>query len=257
MRRTFMCGLAALLAVASSAQAAIIYDASVQTASRVNVGQAGFFGAGDTGSGARVIFDDVPISNATLGLNTSLQVTKVTVGIRQVGTVAAPAPATDVSVFWTTFNSGAVAPDTQIDIPSNLIGTTNIAASTVGVTTLVSFGDGVAPLFTVPLNTTLIAGFGSFGLGVNLSNINGANGWRLTTPAVGSANAGGAVWAHDPAQTSGLAGAPTEIGPFNFGAPPAPAATFYIVLEGTPVPEPTTLSLLAVGGLMLLKRRRA
>ncbi len=250
MKRALTLGIAAMLAATSSASAALVYDASVQTGSRANVGQAGFFSAGDTGSANRVAYDDVPIANALLGANTALQVTKVTVGIRQL----AGAPATNVSVYWTTFTTATTPPDTQIDIPANLVGMQGLGAAAASVTSLVTFGDGVTPMFTVPLNTTLIPGFGSFALGVNLSSTNSANGWRITNPAVGFANANTAAWAHDPDQTSGIAGAPTEIGPFNFGA--GAPATFYIVIEGNPVPEPATLGLLSLGGILLLKRRR-
>ncbi|MBK8268009.1 MAG: PEP-CTERM sorting domain-containing protein [Planctomycetes bacterium] len=250
MRRTLICGMAALLAVASSAQAAIVYDASIQTGFRTNVGQAGFF-TGATADSARVNFDDVLIPAATLGLNTLLEVTKVTVGIRQV----AGAPATDVLVSWTTFTTTPIAPDSHIDSPGSLIGTQSLGAAAAAVTSIVTIGDGITPLFTAPLNLSLIPGFGSFALGVQLSSTSNLNGWRNTTPAVGFANANQAAWMYDPNHT---ATANTEV-LYSFGVPSAsvPPSTYYIVIEGTPVPEPTTLSMLAIGGLMLLKRRRA
>ena len=64
------------------------------------------------------------------------------------------------------------------------------------------------------------------------------------------------MWVHDPNGTSGVAGSPTEIGPFNFGAAPAPAATLYIIVEGNPVPEPGSLGLLGLGALAIIRRRR-
>lgn len=248
---SFVPALVALAGVTAAAQAAVVYDASVQTGSRVNVGGSGFFGVGTVASNTRIMFDDVPISDAARGGATHLEVTKITVGIRQL----AGAPATTVSLYWTTLTTVVTAPDTQIDAP-NLIGVGNLGAAAAAVTSLVSVGDGVTPVFTVPFNTDLITGFGSFAVGVQLGSTNSANGWRVTTPAAGFANAGGAAWAYDAGGISGIAGTPTEFGPFNFGAAPNPPATFYIVIEGNFVPTPGALALLGLGGLMTARRRR-
>lgn len=244
--------LAVVAGMTAAAQAAIVYDASVQTGNRANVGQAGFFSATTVASNTRVMFDDVPISNTARGSATALEVTKITVGIRQV----AGAPATSVSLYWTTLTTAVTAPDTQIDSPPNLIGVGNLGAAAASVTSLVSIGDGVTPVFTVPFNTDLITGFGSFAIGVQLGSTDGLNGWRITTPAAGYANAGGAAWAYDAGGISGVSGNPTEFGPFNFGAAPAPGATFYIVIEGNFVPTPGAMGLLGLGGLMVARRRR-
>jgi len=249
---SFVPALAIVAGLSATAQAAIIYDASVQTGSRVNVGQAGFFGAATVASNSRILFDDVPISNLARGAATALEVTRVTVGIRQV----AGAPATSVSLYWSSLTTNVTSPDTQIDTPSNLIGNANLGAVTASVTSLVSIGDGVNPIFTVPFNTDLITGFGSFAVGVQLGSTDGLNGWRATTPAVGFANAASAVWAYDAGGISGLAGSPTEFGPFGFGAAPNPPATFYIVVEGNFVPTPGAAVLLGLSGLIAARRRR-
>jgi len=254
MRKIQGFAAACLMLAATAAQGAIVYDASVQTGFRTNVGVANFFAASTPADNTRIAYDDVPINNTVLGAATSMDVTKVTVGIRQV----AGAPTTDVSVFWTTLTTTVTAPDTQIDSPGSLIGTTNLPAAAASVTSLVTFGDGVNTLFNVPLNSTLIPGFGSFALGVRLSSTDSSNGWRNTTPAAGFANANQAMWVYDPNGVEGIAGTPTEFGPFGFGVPSAsvPPTTFYIVIEGNPVPEPTSLSMLVLGAAALARRRR-
>jgi hypothetical protein len=143
----------------------LVYDSSTQTGFRFNPGAAGGTTPADN---ARVAFDDVPIPDATLMGATSLDVCRLTVGIRRL----ASAPATDVSVYWSTLTTIVTAPDTNLDLPATLLGTVSLAANgTTTVTELVTFGSSGGPtLFNVPLNLTLFSGFGAFTVGVNLSN---------------------------------------------------------------------------------------
>src|SRR5262249_39060051 len=146
----------------------------------------------------RVLFDDVPISTTLTGGAPSIDVCLVTVGIRRI----ANAPATDVNVYWTTLTTNVTAPDTNLDTPPTLLGTVSLPANGgASVTTLVTFGaQGGPALFNAPLNYSLIDTFGTFSIGVSLSNTDPNNGWRLTNGP--SPNAQSIVWMYDPNHTA-------------------------------------------------------
>ncbi|MGE3108165.1 MAG: hypothetical protein AB7G11_09960 [Phycisphaerales bacterium] len=223
----------------------VVYDASTQTGFRYNAGQAGTTTPADN---LRTPYDDVPIPNAILNGATSLDVCRVTVGIRRL----TGAPATDVSVYWSTLTTMVMAPDTEIDLPSNLIGTVSLPAAAATATELVSLGTSGGPtLFNVPLNSTLISGFGTFAIGMNLSSTDPLNGWRITNGPSANANV---FWQHDPNHT----GQANDEAAFLFSSanPPNPPATFFIIVEGTPVPAPGAAALLGLGGLLAARRRR-
>lgn len=218
----------------------LLYSNTTQTGSRFNPGT----GGDPLGSGSQqdITFDDIPIPAARLFGADAVDITRITVGIRRAPT----APATDLSLFWATASTLVVAPDTELDLPFTPIATTSLAARSdvAFITELVTFGDGVNTLFTAPLNNTLFDGYGTFLLGLQFSNDHTDNGWRLTS---GLDVNGNVMWIFD-----------TDVanpeGSFDFGG--SPAATFYIVVEGNPVPEPTSLTLLAIGGIVALGRRR-
>ncbi|MFN0135015.1 MAG: PEP-CTERM sorting domain-containing protein [Phycisphaerae bacterium] len=240
------------LAFVSAAQAAVVYTRNIETSIRANGGLAGFTGATTPADANRFILDDVPIPVANLGGFTSLDVTRVTLGIRRL----AGAPATDIELFHSTFSDTAVAPDTIMDSPPVSAGTISLAATAVTLTQLVVFGDGVNTLFSTSLNMNVIgdgnplngAEFGSLLIGARFSNASSnLNGWRITSGP--DANAAGVAWLYDP----GLTGSPNPEFQFGFAAPTL--SSFYIILEGTPVPEPTSLALLGLGALALIRRR--
>ena len=222
--------------------ATVLYSNTTQTASRFNAGS----GGNPLGTGVQqdITFDDIPIPVSRLGGATAVDVTRITVGIRRAGN----APAVDVNLFWSTLTTTVSAPDTELDVPFLPIGTQSLAARNEAafITELVTFGDGTNTLFTAPLNGTLFNGFGSFLLGLQFSNADTLNGWRLTSGADANANV---MWIYDTDVT------PSE-GAFNFGPSPNPAATFYIIVEGSPVPEPASLGLLAGAGILAMRRRR-
>lgn len=223
--------------------AGILYSRTAESGSRFNAGLGGPVGGPATQP--NVVFDDVPIPAARLAGNTSIAVSRVTVGIRRL----ASAPATDVSLFWATATTGAVLPDTELDVPFNSIGTVSLDANgAAAVTQLVTIGDGINPLFTASLNTTLLgADFPTFLLGVQISNVDAANGWRLTTGADANANV---AWMYD----TDLVDTESR---FNFGTG-GPAAAFWIEIEGTAVvPTPGAMALLGLGGLAAARRRRS
>lgn len=222
----------------------ILYDNTTETGFRYNASAAGTTIPADN---RRVAFDDVPIPNARLGGNTHVAVTRVTVGLRRL----ANAPATDVDVFWATCSTGPTPPDTELDVPFNLIQTHSLAVNgAAAVTTQLVSGDGTNTLFTVPLNSTLFSGFGTFLIGMRITNTDINNGWRLTSGPDANANV---FWQYDP----GMTGQPNPEGAFLFSTanPPNPLAAFWIRIEGTPIPEPAGLGLLALGALAALRRR--
>jgi hypothetical protein len=226
----------------SSPDAGILYSNTTETGSRFNPGT----GGATAGSGVQqdVTFDDIPIPSARLGGATAVDVTKVTVGIRRAGN----APATDINLFWSSATTNVVDPDTELDVPYNVIGTQSLLPRSAAafITEQVVFGDGSTTLFTAPLNSTLFNGFGTFLLGLQFSNGDTLNGWRLTSGADVNGNV---MWIYDTDVTP-------EEGAYNFGAAPNPAATFYITVEGSPVPEPASLGALACVGLFAMRRRR-
>lgn len=226
----------------------LVYDSSVQTGFRANAGQAGFT-TGAPADPTRVLFDDVPITAAVLGGATSLDVCRVTVGIRRL----ANAPATDVNVFWSTMTTMVTAPDTNLDTPPTLLGTVSLAANgAAGLTELVTFGSTGGPtLFNVPLNGDLLTGFGTFAIGVSLSNADGANGWRITSGPAANANV---FWLYDPNHTAQM----NDEGAYAFSNtnPPNPPSSFYLIVEGNPVPAPGAAALLGLAGFMGFRRRR-
>lgn len=233
--------IGALLLATSAACADLLYSRTTETGFRYNPASAGTNIPADP---ARVVFDDIPIPNARLNSMTHIAVTRVTVGIRRL----AGAPATDVSLFYSTFTTDVTAPDTNLDIPAVLLATTSLPAAGASATELVTIGDGSSTLFTTSLNSTLFDGFGTFAVGVRFSNDSNLNGWRITSGADANANV---FWLYDPnlSQQANPEGAYL----FSNDNPPNPPASFYISVEGTPIPEPGSLA--ALLSLLLLRRR--
>jgi hypothetical protein len=195
----------------------VLYANTTETGSRYNPA------ASTAGPEVVRTLDDIPIPLANIGGATTIDVTKVTYGIRRL----ANAPATTITAYWSTVTTEATAPDTQLDVPTTLIGTAALPANgTAAVTELVSFGDGTSTLFTVDLNDTIIAGgFGTFATGVSIdppNALNPNNGWRITNGPDANVDA---FWRHDPNDDS-------EAFLWFGGAPANPPGTFYIIVEG-------------------------
>lgn len=215
----------------------ILYNSSTETGFRYTPG------GGTPADNRRVAFDDVNFSSALLNGATSIDVCRVTVGIRRL----AAAPATSVDLYWATLSDTATSPDTIFNTPGNLIGTANLGVAGAATTTLVTAGVSGGPtLFNAPLNFNFAAGYGTFAIGVRFSDTGGNNGWRITT---GAPNAD-LFCRYDPFQTAG--GNVESLLFFNGN----PVAQFYIVIEGNLVPAPGAFALVGMGGLIALRRRR-
>lgn len=225
----------ALVAASVSSQAIVLYDSSVETGSRY------IPGTGASGQ-QNIAFDDVNIAAALNPSSLALNITKVTVGLRR----AADAPANGVNVYWTTgsFTGPALA-------SPNLVGSAPLALLANGgfTTELVSFNTN----FVVTPDFLANAGFGQFFIGLSFDNqttsaagVTNPTGWRITS--------GNSFNENRFLVMDGVGGALS--GPFVFGGTTPPPATFYVILEGEPVPEPATMAVLGLGALALVRKRR-
>lgn len=233
---------------ASLSQAVLLYSNTSETGFRANPGNASL-----------IWFDDAPILLSSLPTNTTgVQPTDVTVGIRRL----ANAPAVDVTIYTAAF-------DTSLNLVASSItslGTTSLAANGASSVTSQVTRTASSP-YTVPLVAD--ATFGYMAVGVSLSeSASGLNGWRITnnmgiasfgspnglgTNVAGSAPNINLFWQWDPGTSTQTL--------FNFGFTGAnqatnPPASFFVRLNGNPVPEPASLAVLGVGAMALLRKRR-
>jgi hypothetical protein len=260
---------AALAAMAPPAKAALVlYSETSDTGGTPNTGILFRDNPGtDSGDVNAIDLDNVIVPSLLPGQ--SLEVTKVEFQLRR----RDGSPATLLSAFYSTLTadrvSGPGGSDPTIAVPPTSFGSANLSAiasngtNTPSTTSeLVAIGDGVTPLFTLSsgqINFTdpVLAGTtgGEFVLGFKISdstldprdNVN-FQGVQLALPDTGFEN-------------------PVEV--FEF-IPPTSQSTFTFFSSGDPndraglymkitgnilTPEPGSLSLAALGGLLLLARR--
>ena len=234
----------AAIALQSSASAAVLYSRTTETGTRFNPASA------TTGPFANnlntLTYDDVPIPVARLAGATMIDITRITVGIRQ----AAGEPATTLDIYaFDLTNGGDPTP-----YPQTSLGTATITANTgAGFrTVLATVGDGVTPLTRISVNAAFITGgaFGTIGVGGVLKTASGNTGFRLTSGPDANIDQFGLVRVdQNPLD-------PTIDG-YGYGLGSADVDGFYIIVEGNPVPEPVSLAALALGGMVFARRRRA
>jgi hypothetical protein len=138
---------------------------------------------------------------------TQARINSVTVGIRQVGSAATPAPTVDVEVSlaemtWdgTAFGRGATIATQTVTIPAQTVAVTTPVTVTWGAT-----DPALRPVLNLQTQTNGMNGYGAFWVGVKFRGANAAstaNGWRVVNmPTIGRAtnnfglfNASTGVW---------------------------------------------------------------
>jgi hypothetical protein len=121
-----------------------------------------------------------------------LNIKKIKVGIRRI----ANAPATNVNLYYTTFDDTSTVSYSSISIPPFFLGTVSLPANGPSiVTSVVSLGDSVSTLFSIKADTGVkYTGYQTFFLGVSLDNPSPDNGIRL---AAGPGFNVDTIWVHD------------------------------------------------------------
>lgn len=212
-----------------------------------------FFNLGEP---THIEWDDVPV---VVGLNPSAA---ADINLVQFGILRRPnAAAVTIDAYWApmvadngvnregtnpnAFDGAEEDPGTPAHIGQITLGANGNTVSN----SLITFGDGVSSLFnTGPLDFTYSPTVGYFMLGLKFSTADGDNGW-ITATGVNNLDV---LW------EDFQDGSPSTIAEFTFGQDALGAdiiGTQSIRVLGT-VPEPTSLSLLAIGGLAALRRRR-
>lgn len=175
-----------------------------------------------------VLVDDVLVPSSRDPFDLPVAMTEITVGVLGAGS-------TGLSIYsFPVANDGTPAPS------PTLINSTAVSLS--GFVQPVAFGNGSTTLFTVEPNFTAQAGFGLVYIGLKADNADWvwANGPDANLPT--------AYLYH---QNTGAIFLDTSPGP-----PFPPDVSYYLSIEGTPIPEPASIAFLGPAILLALGVRR-
>ena len=239
MRTTTAIGILTL--AAQTAAGATLYESTFSPLGP----NSGFVPPNNLGFGAGTIFVDDAVIEPTENPNfyTQFEITRVTIGFIRSGF----APATSIELWSAQINEN---PDVSLFGFDNLA-STSLPASTSPTDTKqqIVFGDGVSVLATIAGDTTwhFNGDVGAF-FGISISDTTGTQGWAAATtnnPTVG---------ANDAAYVAAFNPNTNVQSPLGF--PPGIPAAMELIVEGRPVPAPSSLPLIGLASLAALRRRR-
>ena len=184
--------------------------------------------SGLTGSQRTILIDDVLVPSSRNPSNFALAINSITVELS-----AAPGDSGQFSLYLFPVKSdGTPAPNFALIDTTSVVFTSSLQ--------LVTFGTGAGTLFTVDPNFTAQPGFGLFYVGLSASSIPAAD-W---------------VWANGPDANLPAAYLDNLTADQIFlntspGSPFPSNVSYYMAIDGSPVPEPSSVALM-LGGIGLL-----
>ncbi|MCW3110243.1 MAG: hypothetical protein JWQ09_4749 [Segetibacter sp.] len=168
--KTVLLSLVFILLISTSIFSQSLYSSTAYT-SRFNPG------VGSLGTPI-VAYDDVTIPSAIGEGSDSISITKIKVGIRRVPN----APATNVNLYYTTFQDDSTADNTMKKAAHVFLGKVSLPVNGSSlVTSVISLGDSVSALFKIKTDANVANnGYQKFLIGASFDNPSTGNGIILT-----------------------------------------------------------------------------
>jgi hypothetical protein len=253
----------ALLSCAGTSSAAVLYDASVPRYFLPTDADPLYY---QVGNANRIMFDDVPVTYNNAVPNPTAVITKATFDISRV----ALAPSVVITAYYAPMvldslqvgdpdpaNDSGVFDDPGPPVSFGSI-TLNASVSNTQSRQTISFGNGVTPLFTVPLDLTQKpGGAGYFFLGLKFSTTTRSNGWTVADP--GALDTDNNIAANGNLDVLFDYGSPTSFQEFTYpedGNMQLIAGAQMMHVEGAVVPEPIGAGVILLAGSLLARRSR-